>query len=264
MKKAALITGGSSGLGLEIGRRLAAPDRGVVLLARHAKRLDEAKADLGQMEGIDVSGFPCDVADEAGLRAVYRDVSARYDQLDWLVLNAGCVHCKLLRDFTDAKELRQDLETNLWGAILTTYVFQPLLKPSSKVLIISSGFGLMGPAGYTVYAASKAGLINFGESLRRELLCQEVAVHVACPGDLDTPQYHEEHKNQPEWMEEDTKRGKIMSPAEAAEKILRRCRKKRNFLILLNSEIHSLNMVNRLLPRTMRDHMLDGMFSRPR
>ena len=60
----------------------------------------------------------------------------------------------------------------------------------------------MGAAGYGAYCASKAGVINFAESLRREVLfSRSISVFVACPGDIDTPQYHRETRDMPHWMQ---------------------------------------------------------------
>jgi hypothetical protein len=160
-----------------------------------------------------------------------------------------------------SNELRHDLDINLWGTILSAYIFLPLVSPGGKILMISSAFGLMGPAAYTVYSASKAGIINFAESLRRELLCKNISVHVACPGDIDTPQLHEEHKHMPEWFKQDDPRS-MMPPDVAAKKILNRCFKNK-FLIIISLDIFSLIMLNKLLPRKLRDYLLDKMFPIP-
>ena len=195
------------------------------------------------------------------LREVFGEVSDRYAKIDFLILNAGVVTCKLLSDFKNSKELKHDLDINLFGTIVSAHVFLPLLIPGSRILMISSGFGLMGPAGYTVYAASKAGMINFAESLRRELLYKKIAVYVACPGDMDTPQFHEEHRTMPEWLKQGAPRG-MMHPKIAAEKILKKCNGKR-FLIIINFEIFALILLTKLTPRRIRDFMIDTMFPLP-
>lgn len=261
MSKTALITGGSSGLGFEMARNLAEKGYTLIILARNSEKIDRAVGEL-RSNGHDVTGFQCDITDEARLREVFAEVKLKFNSIDFLILNAGVVTSKLLNDFHDSKDLKHDLEINLWGTILSAYVFLPLLIPGSKILMTSSGFGLMGPAGYTVYGASKAGVINFAESLRRELLHKKIAVYVTCPGDMDTPQYHEEHRSMPEWLKQEAPRG-MMHPKIAAEKILKKCTGKR-FLIIINFEIFALILFSKLFPRRIRDAAIDSMFPVPK
>lgn len=260
MSKIALITGGSSGLGFSMAKNLAAKGYTPVICARNGERIDSAVEQL-RSGGHEAWGFRCDVTDESNLRAVFEEVKQRFGTIDFLILNAGVVSCKLLEDFTDATSLKKDLETDLWGTILSAHVFLPLLVSGSKILMISSGFGLMGPAGYSIYAAAKAGIINFAESLRRELLHKKIPVYVTCPGDMDTPQLHEEIRSMPAWMKQEAPRG-MMHPDTAAEKILKKCRGNR-FLIIINFEILGLILCSHLLPRRIRDAVIDRIFPLP-
>ena len=260
MSKIALITGGSSGLGFEMATNLAEQDYTIIILARDSQKLDTAVAVL-KADGHEAVGYSCDITDESRLREVCAETAERFGGIDFLILNAGVVTCKLLSDFTDTGDMKRDLDIDLWGTILCSHIFQPLLRTGAKVLMISSGFGLMGPAGYTIYAAAKAGMINFAESLRRELLCKNIAVYVTCPGDMDTPQFHEEHRTMPDWMHGDAPRG-MMHPRVAAEKILKKCTGKR-FMIIINGEITALILLTKLLPRRLRDAIIDRMFPLP-
>ena len=258
--KTALITGGSSGLGLALARNLGRRGYRLLSLARDCARLDRAVEQL-QAEGFTATGFRGDITREEQLRQIRSGLEAQALQLDCLVLNAGVVSPKLLQDFPDTAALRHDLEINLWGTILCAYIFLPLVKPGGRILVVSSAFGLMGPAAYAVYAASKAGLINFAESLRRELLGRRITVHVACPADIDTPQLHREHQELPDWFTQGDPR-RAMSAQRAAERILRKCFRG-VFLIIISFEIHLLNLMNKLLPRRLRDFCLDRMFPTP-
>ena len=129
--------------------------------------------------------------------------------------------------------------------------------------MISSGFGIMGAAGYSIYCAAKAGVVNFGESLRRELLYKDIAVYVACPGDMDTPQYRNEVKNQPEWMRQSSPR-KVMPVEVAAREILKQCKGHKKYLILTGSDVKLLATASKILPRKWRDRLLDSMLPRPK
>jgi short-subunit dehydrogenase len=260
MSKTALITGGSSGLGFEFARQLGECGYAPILLARDQKKLDNAVVTLAK-QGITAVGYAGDITDEVRLHAIAEEIEAANGTIDFLILNAGVVTVQLLSLFNDASEAKRDMEINLGGTILSAWTFLPLVNRGGSVLMISSAFGLMGPAAYSVYAASKAGVISFAESLRRELLCKKISVHVACPADMDTPQLHEEHKRLPAWFKAGDPR-RAISPQLAARRILKQCNRK-TFLIIIQFEIHLLNIMNRFLPRRMRDYFLDRMFPVP-
>ena len=261
MKKTALITGGSSGLGYALAEILGKEGYQLIIMARNQEKITKAVASLTAMN-ITAKGMSCDITDEAGLKKSFEQIKSEYGQLDYLVLNAGVVTTKLLADYTSAAEMKKDLEIDLWGTILSTYIFSPLLKSGSKLLMISSGFGIMGAAGYSMYCAAKAGIINFGESIRREMLSKNINVYVACPGDMDTPQFHEEVKNAPAWMKKETPR-KLMKTAEVAQKILKQAQGSKKYFIVPSGDVNSLVILSKLLPRKFRDKLLDGMFPRP-
>lgn len=261
MKKVAFITGGSSGLGYALAELLGQDGYTVLIAARNQERINKAVSNLSA-QNITAKGFQCDITDEAALKRTAEQVKAEYGKIDYLVLNAGVVTTKLLSDYTNAAEMKQDLEIDLWGTILSAYTFQPLLVSGSKVLLTSSGFGLMGAAGYSMYCAAKAGIINFGECLRRELLSKKINVYVACPGDMDTPQFHEEIKNAPQWMKKKTPR-KLMKTKDVAVKILKMAKGHKKYLIVPSGDVNLLVVLSKILPRQFRDSLLDGMFPRP-
>lgn len=262
MKKTALVTGGSSGLGLAMAQNLAKQGYNIVVVARNQEKINKAVTDLTAL-GIAAKGMSCDITNEAGLKEVANQVKAEFGSVDYLILNAGSVTTKLVSEYANGNEMKQDLEVDLWGTILSAHVFLPLLKSGSKVIMISSGFGLMGAAGYSMYCAAKAGIINFGESLRRELLSKGINVYVATPGDMDTPQFHEEVKNSPEWMKTGSPR-KTMKAEVVAAKILKQAQGHKKYLIVPSGDVNSLVILSKLLPRKFRDSLLDGMFPRPK
>jgi len=262
MKKIAVITGGSSGLGFAFAEILGEQGYQIVLLARNKERLDKAIDDLTK-KNIETKGIICDITSENDVRDASEKLKADYGKIDFLILNAGEVTTKLLADYTDVKEIKKDLDIDLWGTIQTAYFFTPLLVEGSKLLMTSSGFGLMGPAGYSIYAAAKAGVVNFGESLRRELLCKKIGVYVACPGDMDTPQFRNEVANQPEWMKQSSPRNVV--PVEgSAKKILNQCKGHKKYLIITGSDVKLLQIGSKILPRKWRDSLIDGMLPRPK
>ena len=259
--RVAVITGGSSGLGLALAHELGAQGYAIVVLARNEARNADAVTSLRE-KGVRADAVSADVTDEAALRRAAAFVEKEHGGVDFLILNAGAVSTTLVADYPNAQALGRDLQVDLWGTILCTYVFLPLVRREGRILMISSGFGLVGAAGYAVYGAAKAGIVTFAEALRRELLGRGTRVYVACPGDMHTPQFEEEVKNMPEWMRAPTPR-MAMSPDTAAKRILRRCRGKRRFLIFSSFDVFALAVLSRLLPRTWRDAALDAIFPRP-
>jgi 3-dehydrosphinganine reductase len=262
MSKTALITGGSSGLGLAFAKILGKQGFSILILARNQDKIQLAINELNRLS-IKSEGFVCDVSDDAELKQTSEIIKSRFGQIDFLILNAGTVTVKLLSDYTGVDEIKKDLDTDLFGMIGSAYYFLPMLKEGSKVLMTSSGFGLVGAAGYSVYCAAKAGIVNFAESLRRELLHLKINVYVACPGDMDTPQFRHEMESQPLWMKSDSPR-KVVPVDCAAKRILNKCKGKYNFLVISGSDVKLLYYVTKLFPRKWRDYLLDNMLPRPK
>ena len=262
-KKCAVITGGSSGLGFAITGNLAKQGYTPVIIARRKNKLDEAVASL-KKAGFEAYGFAGNISEPAAMTGIAELVRTQFGSVDFLVLNAGVVTVNLLSDYTDYAKLKEDIEIDLWGTIVSTKVFTPLMKPGSRILMISSAFGLMGAAGYSTYCAAKAGVINFAQSIRRELLCKNIAVHVACPADIDTPQYAGEPAAMPAWMKEAaTARKTLVTPEAAAEKILNKCTGGK-FIITINFEIGLFRFLTRILPDFAVAMLMDSSLPRPR
>jgi 3-dehydrosphinganine reductase len=260
--KIAVITGGSSGLGLAMAKLLGKEGYWIIILARNKTRIGKA-IEMLTVSQIKVSGISCDVTDAEQLRDAASAIKDQFGKIDFLILNAGSVSTRLLVDYPGPEELKSDIENDLWGTIQSAYFLVPLIKDGSRILMTSSGFGLMGSAGYSAYCAAKAGIINFGESLRRELLYRKIGVYVSVPGDMDTPQFAAEIAGQPQWMKEQSSPRKLMSTDKAAKKILDRCNGHTRFLIQPSCDVRLLIVFSKLLPRRLRDKLIDGMFPRP-
>lgn len=263
MTKKALITGGSSGLGLALAKSLL--DRGydVVLLARDKNKLDATRvALLAIYPQRQVDIFVCDVSDHAALTTTFDSVKESLGSLDFLVLNAGVTTVDLLEDYTNLREVARTVEINLVGAIGCTYLGLPLLHAGARILFISSGFALVGGAGYSLYSASKAGLYNFADAIRRELLPRGIHVHVACPGDIDTPMYTAELETMPDWITAKTGRATPMSAELAAQYILRDCFRG-IFRIITSSDVKLLLFLQRVLPHRLYMLVLDNILPIP-
>jgi NAD(P)-dependent dehydrogenase (short-subunit alcohol dehydrogenase family) len=188
MGKTALITGASSGFGFLTCVTLARRGWNVLATMRDLKRrglLDEAAHQAGLQERIEVHLLDVTRAEQiASLAAV---VGARTEPLDALVNNAGFALPGFAEDVTDA-ELREQFETNFFGAAAVTRAFLPQMRHQGfgHVVMVSSVSGRMGFPGVSSYAAAKFALEGWTETLRYEMGPVGIQVALVEPGAFAT------------------------------------------------------------------------------
>lgn len=183
--KRIIITGGSSGIGYELARQLAAKGARLLLTGRNAGKLAAA---VEAFDNAEVHGIAGDITDTATRDALVQEADRLFGGIDMLVNNAGGVRAGRLEDISEA-DLRAMIDVDLLSPILLTRAFLPMLRASGDGLIvnIASGIAQIGVPFYTGYAAAKGGLARFGEALRRELKGEGVHVVTVFPGATDTP-----------------------------------------------------------------------------
>lgn len=181
-----VITGGSSGLGLEIARQLAARRVRLTLIARDPRKLEAARSEIiAGTPGAQVAILAVDVTDAAALDDAF--AAPVMTSIDMLVNSAGIIREGYFERLTD-DDYRAVMEVNLFGTINAIRASLPQLKASGgSVVNIASVAGLSGVFGFTPYCASKHALVGFTNALRYELEPQGVAVQLVCPGEFDTP-----------------------------------------------------------------------------
>lgn len=194
----AIVTGGSSGIGLATARLLVTRGARVSLIARRREQLEAAAADLEATEG-SVALATADVADPDALRAAISDLITEMGPCDILVTSAGASRPGHFEQLDDAT-FRRLMEVNYFGTLHAIRAVVPSMveRGSGSVVGVSSAAGLIGVFGFTAYAPTKFAVRGLLESLRGELAPH--AVHVGCvyPPDVDTPMLADEEPFKPE------------------------------------------------------------------
>jgi NAD(P)-dependent dehydrogenase (short-subunit alcohol dehydrogenase family) len=184
--QAALITGGSRGLGLAIARALGAEGASVACVARSGSELEAAVASLAG-SGIRAIAAPADVTKDLEVAAALKAVLERFGRLDMLVLNAGTWQGAPIHETTESQwDLL--LELNLKGAFLALRHALPAMIAARRgtVVGIASLGGFVGQPGSAAYAASKWGLRGLLESAALELKPHRVRVSIVAPHNINS------------------------------------------------------------------------------
>ena len=181
MERAALITGGSSGIGLAIARMLRDDGYGLTLASRRAEKVEAAAKEL------DAFAVAADVADADSCAALVAAHRERYGRLDVLVNSAGVGIGGRVEDLP-AKHLDLQLGVNLRGLFLVTQAAIPLLREAKGLIVnLASIAGTLPTPGLATYGATKAAVISLTNSLNGELDADGIRAIAICPGFVDTP-----------------------------------------------------------------------------
>jgi short-subunit dehydrogenase len=191
-----IVTGGSSGIGLEVARIYARSGAYLSLVARDPHRLEEARKDLaaavpGSADRIRTA--EADIAAEADITAAIAACEADFGPCDILLASAGMVDPAPF-DQQRSEAFFAQVQTNLFGTVNTVRAVYASMRRrrSGQIMIVSSGAALIGIHGYTAYCASKSALVGFAEALQAEARPQGVFVSICFPPDTLTPQFDKE------------------------------------------------------------------------
>ncbi len=183
MSETALITGASSGLGMEYAKLFAADKRDVVLVARRRDRLHALANELTGKRGIKAYVIAEDLVDPAAPQRIVEEVKRDGLQIDYLVNNAGFGATGLFAQTDPARELAM-VQVNITALVALTRAFLPemIQRKQGRVLNIGSTAGFQPGPFMAVYYASKAFVNSFTEALWYELRGTGVSATVSCPG----------------------------------------------------------------------------------
>jgi NAD(P)-dependent dehydrogenase (short-subunit alcohol dehydrogenase family) len=190
-ERAALVTGGSSGIGLAIARALGEDGYALTVSARRAQKLEGAADEL-RADGLEVQSVPAQMAEEDDVVKLVAAHKERYGRLDVLVNNAGVGIGQPMEEIR-TKFLDMQLDVNLRSLIIATREALPMLKEAGaehgKALIANTASiaGKSGQAWLSIYAATKAAVINFSVGTQKELGEAGIQVTALAPAFVDTP-----------------------------------------------------------------------------
>lgn len=180
--KIALVTGGTSGIGLAAATTLAAQGARVFITGRRQAELDAAVVQIGER----ATGIRADAAKLDELDAVYAQISKQAGKLHILFANAGGGDMLPLGAITE-EHVDRIFGTNVRGMLFTVQKALPLLVDNASVILTGSTAGIQGTPGFSVYSASKAAVRNFARSWALDLKDRGIRVNVVSPGPVRTP-----------------------------------------------------------------------------
>jgi NAD(P)-dependent dehydrogenase (short-subunit alcohol dehydrogenase family) len=180
--KVAVITGGSSGIGLATAQRFVQEGAHVFITGRRQSELDTAKASIGD----GVTTVAGDATISADLDKLFATVLSEKGALDILVVNSGRVEPEELGEITEENfDLTFDL--NARAALFTVQKALPLLRNGGSVILVASIAGYVGIRGYSTYSATKAALRSYTRTWTREFNDRGIRFNTLSPGPVDTP-----------------------------------------------------------------------------
>lgn len=239
----ALVTGASSGIGAEFARQLAARGMHLVLTARREERLKELAEELHRRHAARCEIIPADLAEPAGPHQLWEAVAQRGLEIHVLVNNAGFTYVGEI-DSVPLERLLQLVRVNVAAVTELTYRALPgmLQRGSGAVINVSSLVGFQPVAYMGTYAASKAYILHFSESLWAEARRRGVHVMAVCPGTTRTELF--DIAGVPGWLQQ----RRSQTPEQVVKAAMRALRRRKPVCIP-GARNWLLTLLSRFLPR---------------
>jgi NAD(P)-dependent dehydrogenase (short-subunit alcohol dehydrogenase family) len=180
--KTAVITGGSSGIGLATAKRFVKEGAHVFITGRRASELDKAKAEIGK----NVTAVQGDVTNLADLDRLYATVKAEKGIVDIVVANAGFIEHAKIFDLSEA-HYDKTMDINVKGVVFTVQKALPLMTHGGSIVVVSSIINVKGVPAHGTYAAAKAGVRALVRVWAQDLKDKGIRVNTLSPGATETP-----------------------------------------------------------------------------
>lgn len=231
MRRIALITGGSRGIGAACVRLFARSGYSVVFLANRSAEKAQTLTDELRAEGCDVAYRLCDVSDGGKVASVMADILRTYHRVDALVNCAGIAHIGLFTDMTDA-EWDALFAVNVRSVFSVTKAVLPgmISQQSGAIVNVSSMWGEVGASCEVAYSATKAALIGLTKALAKEVGPSGVRVNCVTPGVIDTDMNAQVTDEDRAALADETPLGRIGAAEEVASTALFLCGEGASFI----------------------------------
>ncbi|HAF63015.1 MAG TPA: short-chain dehydrogenase [Anaerolineaceae bacterium] len=254
--KTALITGGSSGIGLAVAEKLVALGTNVWILARRQNTLQSASQELEKVKlhkDQRIITIQADVSDYSALKIALEKAIAQYGAPDLLVNSAGIAHPGEFISL-DHQVYDDVIRINYLGTVFTTKIVAPYMveRKQGYIVNISSLAGVVPIYGYSAYAPSKYAVNAFSSILKTELAVYNIKISVVYPPDTDTPQLEFENTIKPAITKAITESGGLLSASAVADTIINGI-KKEKFSIVPGTEGKLLKAFSSIVGRVLHN-----------
>jgi NAD(P)-dependent dehydrogenase (short-subunit alcohol dehydrogenase family) len=227
--KVVLITGGSRGLGLVLGRRLARQGARLIICARDPEELDRAQQDLAPYGG-EVTAIRCDVTVPGQVDDMVRASLDHFGRIDVLINNAGVIEVGPVEVMT-LEDYEEAMKTHYWAALFTILAVLPSMRRrgQGRIVNITSIGGKISVPHLVPYSASKFALVGLSQGLHAELAKDNILVTTVCPGLMrtgspDNATFKGQHRSEYTWFSlSDALPILSMSAERAARQIINAC-----------------------------------------
>lgn len=219
--KRALITGGTTGIGLETARRFVNEGARVAVTGTNPKTLDQARKELGS----DVLVIASDASSAAAQEPLAQAVQKAFGALDILFANAGTVDMRPIEQIDEAA-FDRSIGLNLKGPFFLIRALLPVFANPASIVLNASVNAHIGMPNTTVYAATKAALLSLNRTLSGELISRGIRVNAVSPGPTATPLYSKlgfseaELKNVASSIQSKVPAGRFAQPREVADAVV--------------------------------------------